>query len=141
MAQWLARQIADREVSGSNPASHRENCHRGAGSWDPILVNFTSSTEMRHPPALPFPTLKFRHGQHCVLAEQRRDFRQPLLAVYIDLRNAFDSINHNCPWKLLHGRELDSKKLSARFTTDQSAWSTVSYCFLSRVLPDFDRDA
>ena len=30
VAQWLAGWIADREVCGSNPASHTEKCHRGA---------------------------------------------------------------------------------------------------------------
>ena len=62
-AQWLARRIADREVSGSNPASHSEKCHRGAMSWGPVLAHFTSSTEMRQAPTLPLPTLKFEHEQ------------------------------------------------------------------------------
>ena len=38
--QWLARRIADREVSGSNPASLSEKCYRGAmsrGLSSPIL--------------------------------------------------------------------------------------------------------
>ena len=30
----------------------------------PVLANFTSSTEMRHPPTLSLPTLKFGHEQH-----------------------------------------------------------------------------
>ena len=64
VAHWLARRIADREVSDSNPAGHSEKCHRGAMGQGSVLTNFTSSTEMRHPPALPFPTLKFGHGQY-----------------------------------------------------------------------------
>ena len=43
VAQWLARRIADREVSGSNPASHSEKFHRGAMGRGPVLANFTSS--------------------------------------------------------------------------------------------------
>ena len=33
-----------------------------------------------------------------VLAEQRREFRKPLLAAYVDLKSAFDSINRDCLW-------------------------------------------
>ena len=67
MSQWLARRITNREVSGSNPASHSEKFHRGAIGWGPVLANFTSSTERKHRPALPLPTLKFGHGHdfHC----------------------------------------------------------------------------
>ena len=64
VAQWLATRIGDREVSGSNPASHSEKCHRGAMARGPVLANFISSTEMRHPPALPLPSLKFGYGQY-----------------------------------------------------------------------------
>ena len=61
LAQGLARRIVrKREVSGSNPASHSEKCHRGAMGRGPVLTNFTSSTEMRHPPALSLP--KFGHN-------------------------------------------------------------------------------
>ena len=63
VAQWLARRIADREVSGSNPASHMGKCHRGAMGRGSVLADFTSSTEMRHPPALPLLTLKLGPGQ------------------------------------------------------------------------------
>ena len=51
-------------VSGSSPASHNEKCHRGAIGRGAVLANFTISTEMRHPPAVPLPTLKFGLGQH-----------------------------------------------------------------------------
>ena len=70
MAQCLMRWIADRKVSGSNSASHSKKCddtvknvmiHRGAIGRGPVLANFTSSTEMRHPPILPLPMLKFGH--------------------------------------------------------------------------------
>ena len=63
MAQWLARRIADPEVSGSNPASHSE-VSSGSDGPGPCPRNFTSSTEKRQPFALPHPTLKVGHGQH-----------------------------------------------------------------------------
>ena len=45
-----------------------------------------------------------------VLAEQRREFRQPLLAAYVDLKSAFDSIYHYL-WKLLQGIGVPPKLL------------------------------
>ena len=47
----------DREVRGSNPASHSDKCHWGAKDCGSILKNFTSYTEMRHPLALSHATL------------------------------------------------------------------------------------
>ena len=57
MAQLLARRTIDREVESSNQASDSDKCHRVAKGRGPLLANSTSSTEMRHPPALSLPTL------------------------------------------------------------------------------------
>ena len=59
MSQLLARRTIDREVESSNQASDNDKCHRVAKSRGPLLANSTSSTEMRHPPALSLPTLIF----------------------------------------------------------------------------------
>ena len=57
VAQLLARRTIDREVESSNPASDSDKCHRVAKGRGLLLANSTSSTEMRHPPALSLPTL------------------------------------------------------------------------------------
>ena len=36
-----------------------------------------------------------------VLTECRREFRQGLLAAYVDLCKAFDSVNRDAPWRIL----------------------------------------
>ena len=56
MAQLLARRTIDWEVKSSNQASDSDKCHRVAKGRDPLLANSTS-TEMRHPPALSLSTL------------------------------------------------------------------------------------
>ena len=70
LAQWLARRTIDREVRGSNPVSHSDKCHWVAKGRGPILVNSTSSTEMRHPPALSHPTLTLEYGSHFHFSHQ-----------------------------------------------------------------------
>ena len=57
VAQLLVKQAIDREVESSNQASDSEKCHRVAKGQGPLLANSTSSTEMRHPPALSLSTL------------------------------------------------------------------------------------
>ena len=37
----------------------------------------------------------------CVLAERLRDFRIGVLASYVDLRKAFDSVNRDVLWRIL----------------------------------------
>ena len=41
----------------------------------------------------------------CVLTKRRREFRQGLLAAYVDLCIAFDSVNRDALWRILglHG--------------------------------------
>ena len=41
-----------------------------------------------------------------VLIERRREFRQGLLAAYVDLRKAFDSVDRDVLWKLLELRGM-----------------------------------
>ena len=50
--QLLTRRTIDREVESSNQASDRDECRGVAKGPIPLLSNSTSSTEMRHPPAL-----------------------------------------------------------------------------------------
>ena len=57
MAQLLARRTIDRELDSSNPASDSDKCHWVVEGRGPLLANFTSSTEMRHSPALSLPML------------------------------------------------------------------------------------
>ena len=57
VAQLLARRTIDQEVANSNQAGDSDKCHRVAKDRGPLLANSTSSTEMRHPPALSLPTL------------------------------------------------------------------------------------
>ena len=57
MAQLLARRTIGREEESSNQACDSDKCHRVAKGRGPLLANSTSSTEMRHPPALSLPTL------------------------------------------------------------------------------------
>ena len=47
-----------------------------------------------------------------VLAQQRREYRQPLLAAYIDLKSAFDSIDRGVLWLLLKGIGVPSKYIA-----------------------------
>ena len=56
VAQSLARRTIHREVESSNQAYDSDKCHRLAKGRGPLLANSTSSTEMRHPPALSLPT-------------------------------------------------------------------------------------
>ncbi len=44
-----------------------------------------------------------------VLTERKREFQQGLLAAYVDLRKAFDSVNRDALWKLLSLRGLPPK--------------------------------
>ena len=59
VAQLLARRTTgiDREVESSNQAYDSDKCHRGAKGRGLVLTIFTSSTEMRHSPALSLPKL------------------------------------------------------------------------------------
>ena len=57
MAQLLERRAIDPEVVSSNQACDSDKRHRVAKGRVPLLANSTSSTEMRHPPALSLPTL------------------------------------------------------------------------------------
>ena len=47
-----------------------------------------------------------------VLAEQRRAYRQILLAAFVDLKSAFDSIDRECLWKLLQGIGIPHKLIN-----------------------------
>ena len=44
-----------------------------------------------------------------ILAEKHREFRQPLLAAFIDLKSAFDSVDRDALWKLLQGLGVPDK--------------------------------
>ena len=44
-----------------------------------------------------------------VLTECRREFRQGLLAAYVDLCNAFDSVNRDALWRILGLRGVPPK--------------------------------
>ena len=47
-----------------------------------------------------------------VLTERKREFRQGLLAAYVDLRKAFDSVNREALWRLLDLRGIPPKLIS-----------------------------
>ena len=44
-----------------------------------------------------------------VLTERRREFRQGLLAAYVDLCKAFDSVNRDALWRMLGLRGVPAK--------------------------------
>ena len=43
-----------------------------------------------------------------LLAEQRREYRKALLAAYVDLKGAFDSLERSALWLLLQGIGIPS---------------------------------
>ena len=47
-----------------------------------------------------------------VLAQRRREFRQPLFSAFVDLRAAFDSLDRSALWLLLKGIGVPSKLLN-----------------------------
>ena len=47
-----------------------------------------------------------------VLTERRREFQQGLLAVYVDLCKAFNSVNWDALWKILRLRGLPTKLIN-----------------------------
>ena len=55
-----------------------------------------------------------------VLTERRREFRQGLLAAYVDLRKAFDSVNWDALWMILVLCGVPSSFFVGRTKTDQS---------------------
>ncbi|KAI8482551.1 hypothetical protein Bbelb_396990 [Branchiostoma belcheri] len=46
-----------------------------------------------------------------LLAEMRREYRKPLYAAYVDLKQAFDSVDRQCLWKVLRILGVPSKLL------------------------------
>ena len=75
MAQLLARRTIDWEAESSNQASDSDKCHRVAKVRGPLLANSTSSTEMRHPPALSLPTLTLMGMSESFIFPLLRDHR------------------------------------------------------------------
>lgn len=47
-----------------------------------------------------------------ILAQHRRMFRKPLYAAYVDLKAAFDSLDRDALWLLLHGLGVPSKYIN-----------------------------
>ena len=47
-----------------------------------------------------------------VLTERRREFRQGLLAAYVDLCKAFDSVNRDALWRILGLRVVPPKLIN-----------------------------
>ena len=45
----------------------------------------------------------------CVLVEHRREFRQGMLAAYVDLKKAFDSVHQETLWDLLRLRGIPAR--------------------------------
>ena len=61
-----------------------------------------------------------------VLTERLRDFRTGLLAVYVDLRKAFDSVNRDLLWRILALRGIPPKLVKLisglYFGTESALW-------------------
>ena len=45
----------------------------------------------------------------CVLVERRREFQQGMLAAYVYLKKAFDSVHRKTLWDLLHLRGIPAR--------------------------------
>ena len=60
-----------------------------------------------------------------LLAERRREYRQPLYAAYIDLRAAFDSLDRNSLWNILNTIGIPPKLVDIIKTLYSSTHSVV----------------
>ena len=60
-----------------------------------------------------------------LLAERRREYRQPLYAAYIDLRAAFDSLDRNSLWNILKTIGIPPKLVDIIKTLYSSTHSVV----------------